>query len=178
MKTTRKSGLSPQVLWSKKAERALQGVIRKAHLVPKLRKKAPAPKWVVEIEIVGRAAMRKLNREARGKDRPTDVLSFELPEGFRRQGLIGQLVICLPVLKSQARELGHAESTELRVLIVHGLLHLLGFDHEKGPAAAREMARLEDRILGSGRKGRATSHSSPASPASPGLIRRVHSCIN
>jgi rRNA maturation RNase YbeY len=104
--------------------------------------------WTIEVEVVGQARMRQLNRETRGKDQPTDVLSFELPLSFRSQGLLGQLVICLPVLKAQARQLGHSQAQELQVLLVHGLLHLLGFDHEKSPRAAREMGLLEERLLG------------------------------
>jgi probable rRNA maturation factor len=151
------------VVWQRRAESVVEAVIEDARAVPELRKMSPAARWVVEVDVVGASAMRRMNREVRGKDRPTDVLSFELPAEFRKQGLIGQLVLCLPVLKAQARELKHAEKEELRVLIVHGFLHLLGFDHEKGPAAARKMARLEARLLGK-------------KTAARGLILRNHSC--
>ena len=91
--------------------------------------------------------MTELNRAYRGKNRPTDVLSFQPPEVFRKQGMLGELVICLPVLKRQARELGHRPETELRILLVHGVLHLLGLDHELGAREAARMARLEARLL-------------------------------
>jgi rRNA maturation RNase YbeY len=95
--------------------------------------------------------MRALNKRYRRKDRPTDVLSFPSPRDFRsRSGYLGDLAICVPVLRRQAREQGHAETRELRVLLVHGLLHLLGFDHEKGPRQAREMGRWEAVLLGRG----------------------------
>ena len=109
--------------------------------------------------------MRKLNQEARQVDAPTDVLSFELPPDFRRQGMMGQLVVCLPILREQARKLKHPERDELKILVAHGLLHLLGFDHEKGPKAARDMELLESRLLGK-------------QSISQGLIRRNHSCID
>jgi probable rRNA maturation factor len=91
--------------------------------------------------------MSRLNRSYRGKTYATDVLSFPAPPVFRRQGHLGELIICLPVLKSQARELGHSAETELDVLLVHGLLHLLGMDHEKGGKAARVMRLWETRLL-------------------------------
>jgi rRNA maturation RNase YbeY len=134
--------------WTRRAERVLDNAVAQAQLMTELKKRAPAPKWTIEVEILGKAAMSKLNDEARGKKQPTDVLSFELPQSFKNQGLLGQLVICFPVLKAQAKALGHTEAQELEVLVVHGLLHLLGFDHEKSPQAAREMGRLESKILG------------------------------
>jgi rRNA maturation RNase YbeY len=158
MKTTRKKAssklrgrskkpASSLRLWTRRAERVLDNAVARAQLMTSLKKRAPAPKWTIEVEILGKAAMSKLNHEARGKNQPTDVLSFELPQSFRNQGLLGQLVICLPVLKEQAKAMGHTEGRELEVLVVHGLLHLLGFDHEKSPQSARQMGRLESKIL-------------------------------
>jgi probable rRNA maturation factor len=91
--------------------------------------------------------MTALNRRYRGKAYPTDVLSFSAPEPFRRAGHLGDLVICLPTLKRQAREQCHAPERELQVLLVHGVLHLLGFDHELGPKQAALMQRWEARLL-------------------------------
>lgn len=92
--------------------------------------------------------MKKLNRRYRGKNYVTDVLSFEAPAAFRAHGMLGELVICGSVLKSQAREYGHREQLELQILLVHGVLHLLGFDHEKSARGASEMRRWEARLLG------------------------------
>ena len=64
-----------------------------------------------------------------------------------REGQLGEVVICLPVLKRQARERGHSEVAELEILLVHGALHLLGFDHELGPKQAAAMARWEGKLL-------------------------------
>lgn len=91
--------------------------------------------------------MKKLNSEYRGKAYATDVLSFGAPEPFLSLGYLGELVIALPVLKAQARELKHSSDTELAVLLAHGILHLLGMDHEKGAKPAREQSAWEQRLL-------------------------------
>jgi probable rRNA maturation factor len=124
--------------------RELRALIRKTPAG--LRRRAPGD-WVVEAHLVTGPAMARLNGQYRGKPYATDVLSFDAPAVFRRQGHLGELVICGAVLRRQAREQGHSPARELRVLLVHGLLHLLGFDHERGPRAAREMARWEARWL-------------------------------
>ena len=103
--------------------------------------------WHVELQLNGAVTMQKLNATYRGKDQPTDVLSFPAPKPFLKQGVLGELVICRPVLIRQAREQGHSEARELDILLVHGLLHLLGWDHEEGPREARAMAVLEQRLL-------------------------------
>jgi probable rRNA maturation factor len=135
--------------WTAIAECQLKQLLKKTRSEPLLFKKAAAEnQWQVEIRMVGAAHMRTLNRSYRGKDYPTDVLSFPAPEVFRRQGVLGELVICVPVLKRQAAEQGHSAEQELSVLLVHGVLHLLGFDHELGPKQAKVMRDWEARILG------------------------------
>jgi probable rRNA maturation factor len=135
--------------WSRLAERELQKVIAQAIAIPAVKKLGPKPAtaWTASVSLIGAPAMTRLNSAYRGKNRPTDVLSFTSPEIFQRQGLLGELVICLPVLKRQARELKHAPELELKVLLVHGLLHLLGMDHELGPKQAAEQRKLEQKIL-------------------------------
>ena len=94
------------------------------------------------IRLVGEEEMRLLNRDYRDQDRPTDVLSFpgqETPEGDP----LGDVVIALGVAGRQATEAGHELATELRVLILHGALHCLGYDHETDDG---EMERLERRL--------------------------------
>jgi probable rRNA maturation factor len=85
------------------------------------------------------AAIRKLNRQFRGKNKATDVLSFPA-EGPGAQGIAGDLAISVTTALSQAAEQGHSLSTEIKVLILHGLLHLAGYDHEvdEGKMARRE----------------------------------------
>ena len=83
--------------------------------------------------------VRSLNRRYLGKDRSTDVLSFPADE----PGILGDVVIALGVAARQARAAGHPLATELRVLALHGLLHLLGYDHEDDDG---RMARVEARL--------------------------------
>lgn len=93
--------------------------------------------------------MRTLNRRFRGKDRTTDVLSFPFREGpFQRvqPHLLGDIVISVPAADRQARERGAPRREELDRLLIHGLLHLVGYDHEGGAAAARRM-RARERSL-------------------------------
>ena len=89
------------------------------------------------------ARVRALNRRFRGVSKPTDVLSFPADE----PGELGDIVIARGVAARQARELGHPLATELKVLALHGLLHLLGYDHEQDHG---RMARTEARLLRQG----------------------------
>jgi probable rRNA maturation factor len=85
------------------------------------------------------AELRRLNRDFRGQDFPTDVLSFrEAGRGTR----LGDLAISLPRARAQAREFGHRTEQEIQILMLHGVLHLLGMDHE---ADNGRMARAEKR---------------------------------
>jgi probable rRNA maturation factor len=93
----------------------------------------------VTIALIGDATMRRLNARFRGGDYATDVLSFPSDE----RGILGDIAIATGVVARQARELGHAEHIELRVLALHGLLHLLGYDHERDTG---QMARTEERL--------------------------------
>lgn len=88
------------------------------------------------------AFIHELNRRWRGVDAPTDVLSFPMES----EELLGDLVISLPTARRQAEELGHPEAAELRVLLVHGFLHLCGYDHHEDDEAA-EMREAEARLL-------------------------------
>lgn len=135
------------------AERKLRRILKSAETNRSLRALVPAANWTARVSLIGPVKMKALNRRYRGKNYATDVLSFEAPAAFRSQGLLGELVICTTLAKRQAREQGHAPETELEVLLVHGVLHLLGFDHEKGRRAALEMERWEQKLLG--RRGRA-----------------------
>jgi probable rRNA maturation factor len=91
------------------------------------------------VAIVPSARVRALNRRYRRKDRVTDVLSFPAAE----PGALGDVVIAMGVAARQARQAGHSVAVELRVLALHGLLHLLGYDHEHDDG---RMARLERRL--------------------------------
>ena len=104
----------------------------------------------VTVAVVSDARVRALNRSYRGKDSATDVLSFMSGRQAPGPGLqsrldafLGDIVIARGVARRQAREAGHDECTEWRVLALHGLLHLLGYDHETDNGT---MARVEARL--------------------------------
>jgi rRNA maturation RNase YbeY len=121
----------------------------------------------VDLHFATTPEMVELNQVYRSKKGPTDVLSFPAPAPFRKQGHLGEIVICRSVMVKQAKELGHRPSFELDALLVHGLLHLLGFDHEEGTAEAKKMAEWEVRLLG--------THARGAKAGSKlGLISRVN----
>ena len=104
----------------------------------------------VTVVLIGERAMRALNKRWREKDQPTDVLSFSQREGAGgdlHPEVLGDIVICVPVARRQARTAGHCLAAELDRLAVHGLLHLAGYEHEEHPAAARAMQRREDAII-------------------------------
>ncbi len=92
----------------------------------------------VDIRITTSAELRELNRKYRHKDETTDVLSFELTSS--RAKMAGDLAISAEIAAANAAELGHSTETELKILILHGLLHLAGYDHEadNGEMRARE----------------------------------------
>lgn len=93
----------------------------------------------VVIALVSDRRVRQLNARYRAKNSPTDVLSFAAEE----PGFLGEIVIASGVARRQARDAGHPIQVELRVLALHGLLHLLGYDHERDDG---RMARVERRL--------------------------------
>ena len=123
----------------------------------------------ISLAIVGDGRIRKLNKMYRGKNRVTDVLSFsdksvlpylakafprlkkgkdlefiQAPDGIKR---LGEIIICYSRAKKQAQRAGHSLEKELTILLIHGILHLLDYDHEKGEKEAEEMKKLEETIL-------------------------------
>ncbi len=123
----------------------------------------------ISLAIVGDGRMRKLNKIYRGKNRVTDVLSFDNrkvipylskafphsgkennvkfidpPDGIKR---LGEIIICYPEAKKQAKRLNHSLEKELTILLIHGILHLAGYDHEKDEDQVVEMEKIEKKIL-------------------------------
>lgn len=100
---------------------------------------ALSPQTEVDITLVDDAAIHELNRTYRGIDRPTDVLSFALDEGEEEpevdddeiEHLLGDVIISAPTAVRQGEEYGHGLEREMTYLAVHGMLHLLGYDHMK-----------------------------------------------
>lgn len=123
----------------------------------------------ISLAIVGDGRMRKLNKMYRGRNRVTDVLAFENkpvipylakafprlkkgqnlefiepPDGIKR---LGEIILCYPQAKKQAKSLGHSLEKELTILLTHGILHLFGYEHEKGEKQEIEMKKKEDIIF-------------------------------
>ena len=114
--------------------------VRTTGLAGWLARVAPArAKGTMTVAIVPDDEVRRLNRKYRRKNSLTDVLSF--PSG--EPGDLGDVVIAAGVARRQAREAGHTAQVEYRILALHGLLHLLGYDHERDDG---RMARLEMRL--------------------------------
>ena len=88
---------------------------------------------VFSVIFVDRETIHKINKEYRGIDRETDVISFAFEDTgklvYNNVRLLGEIYICIPKMIDQAKEYGHSEKRELSFLSVHGLLHLLGYDH-------------------------------------------------
>ncbi len=120
----------------------------------------------VSVLLVDDQQIQKLNRQYRHKDYPTDVLAFcqqdsrgrppSLPKSRRRVDrdvrpyLLGDIVISIPTAQRQAEEMGHSLKQELKILLIHGLLHLLGYDHIQDDEAAvmqEKEAELLARVL-------------------------------
>lgn len=102
----------------------------------------------LSIELVGDRRMRRLNHTYRHKDRSTDVLAFAMRECHSpHTGLLGDVVISVPTAQRQALEAGRSLEEELVVLLIHGVLHLCGYDHERSEQEAARMRRRERAIL-------------------------------
>lgn len=127
--------LSENVAW-------VHDLLTKEKLTVKARRKLSKAQNLTVV-FVGLAEGRKLNRVYRGRDYATDVLSFA-PVDFDS---LGELVFCVPVLQNKAREHHLTTRQELYYLLIHGILHLLDYDHEKNDKAAQAMYRLQDRIF-------------------------------
>ena len=100
------------------------------------------------ILLVGDRSMRRLNRDYRKKNRTTDVLAFPMREGpGPSSALLGDVVISVPTAAQQARQLGRSLDEELTILLIHGILHLCGYDHERSNREARRMQQRERWVL-------------------------------
>lgn len=89
------------------------------------------------IRVVDEAEMETLNERYRGKSGATNVLAFEADQAERDQGCLGDVVICAPEVLREARQYGHAAEARFAHMTIHGLLHLLGYDHGDAGTAAR-----------------------------------------
>jgi len=127
--------------------------------------------------ITSNAEIRRLNARFRGKDSPTDVLSF--PAGPLASGLAGDIAVSLDMAERNARRLGHSLEEEIRILVLHGILHLAGYDHEndQGEMERKETALRRKLGLASGLVERSRTDGPPRASRSsasriPGPSRR------
>jgi probable rRNA maturation factor len=110
---------------------------------------AASLKGMVDVLVTSNSEMKSLNRRFRAKDKATDVLSFPAERGDRedqyggRKRFAGEIAISAEIAAGNARELGHATREEVKILVLHGLLHLRGYDHERDHG---EMARRENQL--------------------------------
>lgn len=106
----------------------------------------------LSVALIGDALIRRLNREYRKLDRATDVLAFSMreaptPSGCPATTMLGDVVISMPTAIRQAREAGRSIDAELAMLLIHGVLHLCGYDHERSAREAVKMLRRERKVL-------------------------------
>lgn len=111
-----------------------------SRLLARRRHTSLAKKELVVV-FVDKAEIKHMNKTYRGKDYTTDVLSFESADPHS----VGELVLCLPIIHEQSRRTGLSERGELGYMIVHGVLHLLGYDHQ-GPSEEAKMFALQDEL--------------------------------
>jgi probable rRNA maturation factor len=105
-----------------------------------------APSGALTIQLMGIERMRLLNLAYAGLDQPTDILSFPSGELLEGEPYLGDLALCVPYAQDQARRHRREVSDELNLLVVHGVLHLLGFDHDL-PDRKRAMWDAQEEIL-------------------------------
>jgi len=121
-----------------------------------LKAEGVTPPYEVSLVFTDSETVKQLNRDYRGVDEPTDVLAFYMlpqkgadssfaipPDGVTR---LGEVIISYPQAVTQAKEQGHSPERELALLVIHGILHLLGYDHEE-PEEERKMREREGELL-------------------------------
>ena len=138
-----------QIDWSSRSK--LRGPAEKSlgDLIRALRDRIAPHAMGISITYVDDRGMKKLNREHRGKNETTDVLSFPSDAGKGEFPHLGDIVISLPVAEKMAQKLGVSRRREVETLVIHGFLHLCGYDHEKDNGEMLELqSRLETELLG------------------------------
>jgi probable rRNA maturation factor len=130
-------------LKSKRLEAFFKEILRHFSKVKLRNKKLLNQRKELTLVFLTAKEMKRINHEFRGKNKPTDVLSFqsEDPEA------LGELLFCIDVLKIQAKEQKHSLEQEFLYMLIHGLLHLLGYDHELSKNEEKLMFRLQDQCF-------------------------------
>lgn len=126
--------------WLKQLNRTL-GFVLNSFEKKRLRQKAKLfSKTEIIFVFLSPAAMKKINSKYRGKNKPTDVLSFTSED----KATLGELLFCNSVLRKQAKEQKHSLELELTYMMIHGILHLLGYDHEISDSEQVLMYRIQN----------------------------------
>lgn len=128
---------------SKKKLQVKFNLILKVLETKKLRNKSRLKAPELTVVFLSPAEMKKINLKFRKKNKPTDILSFF----GSNAASMGELLMCPTVLKRQANEYGHSYEQELLTMLVHGVLHLLGYDHELSKSEDRLMFSLQEKVL-------------------------------
>jgi len=147
-------------IWRQVRLRLLRADISMACLVYKTIKKSPVSQKYINnivdsvlkkcqvgevdfsVHLIGDKKMKRLNRQHRGQDKTTDVLSFAMEEGKD----LGDIFISIPQIERQARQFGVSTKEEFTRILIHGILHLLGYDHKKS-ADAKKMFAMQELLL-------------------------------
>ena len=117
------------------------------HVAQSVLVQAGYPTAQLSLSLVGKTRMRSLNRRYRGQNYPTDVLAFPMESmGEQTEIFLGDVVICLPIAIGQASRFGNSPDQEIFRFLIHGTLHLQGYDHEQSPREAKRMQRKERAI--------------------------------
>lgn len=133
---------SKNLTHAKKIQKTLDAVIRGLNKT-KVRHQKLLKSKAVTLVFLDPAQMKKINKQFRGKNKPTDVLSFAPME----EGSLGEILFCLDVLKKQAKEQDHSLEHEFLYMLIHGVLHLLGYDHELSKKEEKLMFRIQDQLF-------------------------------
>jgi probable rRNA maturation factor len=145
--------MTVQVLIRPRLGRAVDAAVVQSAVAAVLGSEAVAPEASLSVVLTDDTEIQALNRQYRGVDAPTDVLAFgndatekAFPTAPDEPPYLGDIVVSLPQARFQAEEQGHTLQRELRLLVVHGVLHLLGYDHDS-PETESAMWRKQDEIL-------------------------------
>jgi probable rRNA maturation factor len=106
-------------------------------------RRAAGLKGFVDVAVISNAEMKTLNRRFRGKNQPTDVLSFPAAANDPRKNFAGEIAVSAEIAARNAHALGHSCAEEIKILVLHGVLHLRGYDHERDHG---QMARRENQL--------------------------------
>ena len=143
-------------------------------------RRAAGLKGTVDVLVTSNAEMKSLNQRFRGIDKATDVLSFPAVRDNPRKDFAGEIALSAEIAAHNARSLGHPAAQEVKILVLHGILHLRGYDHDRddGQMARRERQLRAQLRLPVGLIERTQSEGAPAKPAARRARKRVSSVVN